>query len=116
MLTAWPLRVRLLLSFALIVALTLAFGAFALIEMAGLNRDARDIAEDWLPRSQLTAAMKIEVVGVRVAQFQFIAVGEAVEARTATSAWSTRRHRPRPISPGTCRQWVRCWRDSPRAT
>ncbi|HEX5754737.1 MAG TPA: methyl-accepting chemotaxis protein [Arenimonas sp.] len=79
-LSALPLRARLLASFALIVALMLAFGAFALMEMAGLNRDTRDIAEGWLPRSQLAAAMKIEAVGVRVAQFQFIAVGEAVES------------------------------------
>ncbi|HYF60511.1 MAG TPA: methyl-accepting chemotaxis protein [Burkholderiaceae bacterium] len=72
-------RTRLYAAFAVSAAFTLALGAFAIVQIAGLTAHTHHIASHWLPSIEALAALKSEMREFRTQELQHLLSTEAAE-------------------------------------
>ncbi len=63
---------KLLLAFALVLALTTGLGLFSIGKLADVNQTSTDIDENWLPSVRLTGALKTHLTEFRAAELAHI--------------------------------------------
>ncbi|WP_326491088.1 methyl-accepting chemotaxis protein [Hydrogenophaga sp. NFH-34] len=64
-------------AFALVLALVLAFGLFALSSMNGLNRISFDIETNWLPSASITSAINTQTSDFRILELRHVLAQDA---------------------------------------
>ena len=70
---------KLLLSFTVVLALTAGLGAFAIVQMAGINSATEEIATSWLPSIQTVGQLNEKVNTFRRFELQHILATNASE-------------------------------------
>jgi methyl-accepting chemotaxis protein len=63
---------KLLISFILVLALTSALGAFAIVQLGKVNQASTDIAGNWLPSVRTSLELKVLLVRIRSVQLQHV--------------------------------------------
>ena len=63
---------KLLISFILVLALTSALGAFAIVQLGKVNQASTDIAGNWLPSVRTSLELKVILVRIRSVQLQHV--------------------------------------------
>jgi methyl-accepting chemotaxis protein len=63
---------KLLISFILVLALTSALGAFAIVQLGKVNQASTDIATNWLPSVRTSLELKVLLVRIRSVQLQHV--------------------------------------------
>ena len=63
---------KLLISFILVLALTCALGAFAIVQLGKVNQASTDIATNWLPSVRTSLELKVLLVRIRSVQLQHV--------------------------------------------
>jgi methyl-accepting chemotaxis protein len=79
------IRTKVFISFALVLSVTMALGGFAIIRLAQVNAEAREIRQTWLPHTQAIARMSLSLEQYRIAEGRAL-VAASAEATEAVEA------------------------------
>jgi methyl-accepting chemotaxis protein len=75
------LATKLILSFAVVLALTAGLGVFAIDRMAALNDDSTEIADSWLPSVRLVQGMNTNLSDRRLLTYKHLGASTETERR-----------------------------------
>ncbi|RZL03261.1 MAG: HAMP domain-containing protein [Rubrivivax sp.] len=77
------LRAKLMLSFAVVLTMTLLLGVFAVLKLAAVNEQSTEVVHNWMPSIQAVSAHSVGVADLRLSDFQLVSAGDEAESQQA---------------------------------
>ncbi|MBO9536263.1 methyl-accepting chemotaxis protein [Herbaspirillum sp.] len=81
---------KLILSFAVVIALTVVLGGFAIRQLSAVNQASTDIAKNWLPTIKAALAIQASLPRMRISQLQMVTANQDSDREDADKAIKSR--------------------------
>ncbi|MFL9923930.1 methyl-accepting chemotaxis protein [Herbaspirillum lusitanum] len=81
---------KLILSFVVVIALTIVLGVFSIRQLANVNKASTDISENWLPSIKLAQKMQASMPRFRISELQHVMSTDDKDFADAEKAMATR--------------------------
>ena len=77
------LRAKLMLSFGLVLTMTLLLGVFSVLKLSAVNDQSTEVVRNWMPSIQAISAHSAGVADLRLGDFQLVSAVDAPEVQQA---------------------------------